>query len=1007
MKLRNIIFGLFASAAVLVSCNPDEELLGPASLKVNGSEVTLSKDGDTKTIALKATREWTASISPEESGFTVSPMSGTGSNDPQTITVTAEANTGKDAHAILTITSGELEPVSVRLYQPGEEGGNWTLKELRDWGTETPFPLGAKTEVTVVSNKDISTVTNVTAFVQDETAGLQLRFASAHSFAKGEKISVLLEGLKLTTYQDAIQIDAIPVDNATSISTGNTVAAKTTSLEDFMANRLEGQYIELDVNVQPRADFQNEPEEDVPAETPDNPAPEGETDTPAEPTSTEDTEEVVWKFVNNTSLTYDEVWFETETGENFTIKTYKGSVIKDTPIPANSGKIKGIANIQEGRLQIIFTSTDDFAGLDQPYFESAHYVNFDKAADWVSQEAGAYTLKVSSNTAWTVSASGSWVTLDKTSGEGDAEIIVTYAAATEGATEANSTELTFSYAGKTKVFALTQKMIETLTIDEFTAKEVSTDTYYRLEGTFDEYYSFNDSQKKGRFYLKDANGDRILVYQTNVSKNDSETEFSTLGLRQGDGIVVEGLRAEYNGTAQMSYAYVISTTDNTPDLPLSTIASVLELELTASNASEKLSNVKVEGTVVAVVTNGFIVADATGNLFVFTNSAPTVKVGNKVVVEGCPVHNYGTPQLTKNTLLEITVTDDSEVAPDHGTAEDLTSVENLNAFVAMPENKNFFNIRLVKVTGEMSEGYKILQPSESAYAVALYNSGSFPQYNGAKVTVIGYYYNYYSSSKTIRLTPVSITAEPFVSVVSDAVEVAASATSAKISVNANVAWTVTTDADWIKSYTQSGENGGDVEITFDAYESTEADRTATFTISAEGQESITVTLVQKKYVAPTGEQKVDVIDQAFAGLGNTTSYKDWSDKAGSASVAVYAGNSAGETEIGDIRIRTTNSNSGVVSTVSGGILKKVVITWNNKTSGTKKIQVYGSNSAYTAPADLYDSEKQGTYLGEVSFTRDSQETVTTIEVSGEYGYVGIRSSDGTCYLDKIEITWEN
>ncbi len=821
MKLRNIIWGLFASVAVLVSCNPEEELLGPASLKVNDSVVTLSKDGETQTIALKATREWTASISPEESRFTVSPMSGAGSNDPQTIVVTAEANAGKDAYAILTITSGELEPVSVRLYQPGEEGGNWTLQELRDWGTETPFPIGAKTEVMVVSNKEISTVTNVTAFVQDETAGLQFRFASAHSFAKGEKISVNLEELKLSTYQDAVQVDAIPLENATSISTGNTVTAKTTSLEDFMGNKLEGQYIELNVNVQPRADFQNKPEEDA------------STDTPAEQTSTEDAEEVVWKFVNSTSQTYDEVWFETETGENFTIKTYKGSTIKDTPIPAKSGKIKGIANIQEGRLQIIFTSPDDFAGLDQPYFESDHYVNFDKAADWVSQEAGVYTLKVSSNTAWTVSASGSWVTLDKTSGEGEAEIIVTYAAATEGATEANSTELTFSYAGKTTVFTLTQRTIETLTIAEFKAKTESNEVYYRLTGIITRYhdngYGTDTAKKKGRIYIQDEGGNEVLIYGLSPEKDGNQDDYGTLGLRVGDQVTVDCVRTSYEGTAQGGNAYYVSSIENVPDPVVTSISSVYDAD------DEDL--VKVAGTVVALCTKGFVVDDASSAILVYENKMPTVKIGNKVTVTGeKDTYNDG---VQISAVEEVVVTDAAETAPVYPTPIDLTSTI---------DTYTFPKVEYVKFKGSVSisgSGYVNIYPEGTTKYGSLYSQiEDMSSVNGGIVTVYAYVVNKYQE-RAFNVVLVDYEVHDFLD--ADNVNVVGSVTSAEIMVRSNMEWQISTEDTWVTLGTTSGSGSASVSVTFEANPSSTDARTATFTITAAGLDPITVTLTQDAY----------------------------------------------------------------------------------------------------------------------------------------------------------------
>lgn len=966
MKVRNYIWGLFASLAVLASCEPEEELLGPASLKSDKTEVSVPQAGGSETFQLKATRDWKVTLTPEDSGFKVTPESGHGSNDAQTITVSASENIGKDRVAVLTFTSENLDPVSVRLYQAGAKGGNYTLAELRAWGTDKELPLGAKTEVVVVSNKDVSTVTNVTAYVQDETAGLQLRFASAHGFAQGEKISLNLEGMKLSVYQDALQIDAIPLENATSVSTGNAVEAKTVALADFLANKCEAQYVEIDAKVQPRVDFRN--------------------------TSVED--EAAYKLVNSTSETYDEVWYETEAGDNFTIKTYKGSTLKDIPLPANSGKIKGIANIQEGHLQIILTSEKDLAGLTEPYFESAYYVTFEKASDWVNQEAGTYTLKVVSNTDWTVETTGTWATVTPTSGNGDAELTVTYQAA-EG--KANSADFKFTFAGGTRVFTLEQKVIETLTVAEFTAKPVASDEYYRLEGIFDGYYSYNDSSKKGRFYLKDAAGDRILVYQTYVSKNDPDTEFATLGLRAGDGIVVEGVRAEYNSVAQMNYAYVISTTDNTPELTVSTIASVLQLDLTAA-----LSAVKVEGTVMAVGKKGYIIGDATGLIYVYLNKQTDLAVGSKVSLEATPTSYYGTPQL--KDILSVVV-DETVTEPVHGTPVDLTTTDALNAYTAIPAS-GILNVEYIKVKGTFDSGYKVLQPEGAQYAVQFYNAvGSYTDYNGAPVTVEGYYYNYYSDSKTICIMPVSITAEPYLNVAVSTVEVPAASTSAKFTVNSNVAWTVTTEADWIKSYVQSGENSGKIEVTFDEYTSTEADRTAELVLSAEGLESVTLTLTQKKVAVISGDVKTDVINATNSGVSALgTGYKGWTYQTDNAS---YAGQSNGGQQY--IQIRSDNANSGLVSVISGGKVRKVEISFTaeavKKNTAGRTVDVYVSNTAFTAPTDLYDEAKQGKKVA--SFAYSSNDTLTySIDLSDDYQFVGLRSASGAIYLDNIQITWE-
>ena len=984
MNLRNYILGLLASVAVFAACEPQEEVLVPAALKASETSIAVPMDGaTTASFALKATRDWTAVVEPENSGFTVTPLSGKGLGDQQyaTIVVSADKNDGKDRHAILTFTSGELEPVTVKLYQEGALGGIWTLKEIREWGTEQPFPLGAKIEAVVVSNKEISTVTNVTAYVQDETAGLQLRFGAAHSFAKGDKISVSLEGLKLSTYQGATQIDAIPLEKAIVLSNKNEITPVTVSLADFMANKYEAQYIYLDANVQPRADFQNKAQEETPSDTPT-------TDTP-EPTAEggETEEEVTYTFVNDASENYDEVWFETESGENFTIKTYKGSTIKNTPIPAKSGKLKGIANIQEGRLQIIFTSEEDFAGLDQPYFESAFYVTFEKGSDWVGEAAGTYTLSVTSNAEWTVESSSEWATLSQTSGNGNAEITITYGAATEGA-EPNIAEFTFSFAGNTAVFTLTQRVVETLTIAQFLEKEVNNDIYYRVTGIITSYYDSgygtDTSKKKGRIVIKDETGE-VLIYGLSPVKNGSQDDYKTLGLRVGDEVTVECTRIEHEGSPQGGNAYLISSVENVPDpeeAPISTVYEAQDDDL-----------VKVSGTVMALCKKGFIIEDESAAILIFENKTPTVKIGNKVTVTGSrDTYNEGA-QIS--AIEEIEVTDSSEETPAYLETIDLT---------ATVDSYTFPKSEYIKFKGNVSissTGYVNIYPQGTTKYFSLYSQiQDMSSVDGGVITAYAYVVNKYQE-KAFNVVLVSYEVEDFLAVKNKEVTVDAFATSAKFTVNSNVAWTVTTDAEWITSYTQSGENGADINVSFDANASTEADRTATFTLSSEGLESVVCTLVQKKYVEPSGNETVDALTSVNTGVKDMSgsSYASWTVTEGFA--AQYAGQSMPGKDY--FQLRENNNNSGIVSTTSGGKVKKVVVTVDSSTNTARKVKIYASNTPYSTPADLYDDAKKGTEIETIT----CNETTLTCDISGDYRYVGIRVTGGTVYLSGINITWEN
>ena len=143
-------------------------------------------------------------------------------------------------------------------------------------------------------------------------------------------------------------------------------------------------------------------------------------------------------------------------------------------------------------------------------------------------------------------------------------------------------------------------------------------------------------------------------------------------------------------------------------------------------------------------------------------------------------------------------------------------------------------------------------------------------------------------------------------------------------------------------------------------------------------------------------QGIDVLNNAFIGVSGTN-YADWSGKTG-ASGAVYAGNSAGSSNT--IQLRSNNSNSGIVTTTSGGYAKKITVKWNDGSTSGRTLNIYGKNSAYSSASDLYKSATQGTLLDTIVYG-----TSTSLVISGNYQYIGIRSSSGALYLDEIQIEW--
>ncbi len=160
--------------------------------------------------------------------------------------------------------------------------------------------------------------------------------------------------------------------------------------------------------------------------------------------------------------------------------------------------------------------------------------------------------------------------------------------------------------------------------------------------------------------------------------------------------------------------------------------------------------------------------------------------------------------------------------------------------------------------------------------------------------------------------------------------------------------------------------------------------------------------VDMRGVTGVNNARTDVITAAYTGVPNY-SYKDWTQP-GSRTGAVYSGNSG--TQALGMSFRKNNTNSGVVSTVSGGNLKSVTMTvYSDNATYGRTMDVYAKTEPYTSPTDLFATATQGDYIGSV--TTPAKETTTeTVIIPAGYTYVGIRSNDYTTYVPEIRITWE-
>ncbi len=147
----------------------------------------------------------------------------------------------------------------------------------------------------------------------------------------------------------------------------------------------------------------------------------------------------------------------------------------------------------------------------------------------------------------------------------------------------------------------------------------------------------------------------------------------------------------------------------------------------------------------------------------------------------------------------------------------------------------------------------------------------------------------------------------------------------------------------------------------------------------------------------------DELTYTALGLNATTSgYASFSGKTITSS-AVYAGNASSG---GGKYIQLNTTNSGIITTISGGVVKSITVTFNSGTTDKHQLDAYGSTSAYSSAADLYASATQGDLIGSATFSKAGDETVT-ITPTGTYTYIGLRSTSGALYIDKIDIVWNS
>lgn len=151
-----------------------------------------------------------------------------------------------------------------------------------------------------------------------------------------------------------------------------------------------------------------------------------------------------------------------------------------------------------------------------------------------------------------------------------------------------------------------------------------------------------------------------------------------------------------------------------------------------------------------------------------------------------------------------------------------------------------------------------------------------------------------------------------------------------------------------------------------------------------------------------GDGVIDTLDKAAT--GNPSSYTDWEDVVYPSGIT-YAGNNSGN--YGTIQLRD-GSNSGLVSTDNpfDREAKKIILKWDEHNSAGRQVEVYGSNDAYSSPADLYGAAK-GDILGTLTKPNLEVTDETELTIASSYKFIGFKAKDGAAFLPSISIQWDD
>lgn len=105
-------------------------------------------------------------------------------------------------------------------------------------GAATITPDGRRITGVVISDRSTNNINNQNIVLQQGTglAGIVVRFTAAHSFNLGDSLDVNISSLELSEFNGLLQVNNVPLSNATVRATGRSITPRTATIAQINAN---------------------------------------------------------------------------------------------------------------------------------------------------------------------------------------------------------------------------------------------------------------------------------------------------------------------------------------------------------------------------------------------------------------------------------------------------------------------------------------------------------------------------------------------------------------------------------------------------------------------------------------------------------------------------------------------------------------------------------------------------------------------------------------------------